>query len=536
MSDKFTFHLHLRSAYPVDAIRVPFGNASVQQLDSGEWQVSITSVAGQGASIGAELSDRQLAEREALELAANGENTLTYNQEVNRSTTAASGAAFTLDKDLIVYWRLADNLPGAMDLVTYKEPGAAEGTFMLTLTPGVDLAPITEGRDWLFVLDSSGSMAGDYATLVAGVEESLAALRFEDRFAVITFEDSAHLVTNGYENVTTERVSDTLNKLKRQGTGGGTNLFAGLKKALKLIDADRTTSLVLVTDGVANVGTTQAQGFLKLLNNVDLRVFTAVMGNSANKPLLSAITKHTEGFAMNVSTVDDINGLMMQMVSKASHEAMHDVSIAMGGVPVKDLTPHQYARVYRGEQLTVLGKYTGSGMSYVTLKAQISGEDRTYRAQAKFPEQDIRNPELERLWAYASIESLKAVQDLVGETDDSREQITELALNAGIVTNYTSLLVLRDEVSEAEGIQRTNAQRIERERAARAQRAQQAIPSNQQDVQQPMFKAPRQTVSNGGGSLGWWLFTLLAVFAFIRVSLELHSKFFGLKDEAEELE
>jgi len=518
---KFSFKLHLRSAYPVDAIRVPNGNASVQQLDSGEWQVAMDSAAGIGVEVGQGLNDAAIAEREALEHAAQGQNTLTHKAFESNTNR---GGVFGLNQDLIVYWRLAENLPAAVDLVSYKTHGATDGTFMLTLTPGIDLAPITEGRDWIFVLDSSGSMAGDYRTLVAGVERSLTALRPDDRYAVITFSDNAKRLTRGLVAATERNVNKTLEKLKRYGTGGSTNLFDGLKSGLQLVDADRTSSLLLVTDGVANVGTTQAQGFLKLLNSVDLRVFTAVMGNSANTPLLSAITNHSQGFSMNVSTIDDIDGLMMQVISKATHEAMHDVSIDISGVSVASLTPHKFARVYRGQQLNILGKYQGNGVGEVTLRTQISGDAKTYRAKVQFPAHDTASPELERLWAYAGIEALKAKQELVGETQDSREQITSLALEAGIVTDYTSLLVLRNDVAENAGVPGTNAARVTRERQARAQRAQQAIQPTQQDAQQPMFNAPRHTTSNGGGSVGLWMLKLLVLLILIRIGLEFRDR------------
>ena len=57
--------------------------------------------------------------------------------------------------------------------MTYKAPGASGGTFMLTLTPGIDLAPITEGRDWIFVLDTSGSMQGKFFALSEAVRAAL---------------------------------------------------------------------------------------------------------------------------------------------------------------------------------------------------------------------------------------------------------------------------------------------------------------------------------------------------------------------------
>jgi hypothetical protein len=56
-------------------------------------------------------------------------------------------------------------LPGSVEMIAYKEQAGDRGTFMLTITPGDDLAPNTEGRDWVFVLDLSGSMNGKFQSL-----------------------------------------------------------------------------------------------------------------------------------------------------------------------------------------------------------------------------------------------------------------------------------------------------------------------------------------------------------------------------------
>ena len=537
VSDAFTFNLKLRSAYPVDAVRVTNGQATISQLDSGEWQISIDSKSGHGAQVGQGLDDREIVARlEADELAlpssqqasSQTHSSTAYSQTQNATAGAAqnNSPAFTLDKDIVVYWRLAENLPGAVDLVTFKEAGASSGTFMLTLTPGIDLAPITEGRDWLFVLDTSGSMRGKFATLVDGVQRSLGALNPTDRFKIILFSDRAQALTPDFVPVNKQSVDRALHQLDGLSAGGGTNLFDGLQKAVKSLDRDRTTAIVLVTDGVANVGPTHMTKFLKLLEKVDVRLFTAVMGNSANRPLLEGLTRYSEGFAVNVSNDDDMVGLMMQMTSKVTHEALHNVRIDIDGVRTRDLTPENFNRVYRGEQMIIMGKYSGSGAGRVSIKAELSGEAKRYESALQFPDSDTDNPELERLWAFASIKALQSQQDIVGETDDTRQGITEIALQHGLVTNYTSLVVVRDEVFEQAGIDRQNARRVERERLARQSRASQSINATRQDAQSPAFPGNRQTVGSGGGSLGVMLLTMLAALAILRIGLGLHDRFF----------
>lgn len=526
VNDAFSFKLALRSAYPVDAMRVTRGQAAIQQLDSGEWELTMGSQSGNGTQAGAPLPDEEIVQRlTADEPVGPGQSGVSDNASLVSHHEHTQNVVYTLNRDIVVYWRLAENLPGAIDMVTYKEPGASTGTFMLTVTPGIDLAPITEGRDWLFVLDTSGSMAGKLPALVEGVQRALRALQPHDRFKVILFSSAAKSLSSSMLPVTPETVERTVRQLDALQVGGSTNLFDGLHKAVKSLDDDRTTAVVLVTDGVANVGETEMTGFLKLMETVDVRLFTAVMGNSANRPLLEGLTRHSEGFAVNVSTDDDVIGLMMQVVGKVTHEALHNIDVDIDGIRTRDLTPDKFTRVYRGEQLIVLGKYAGSGLARLTLKANVSGESKQYVSDLRFPDNDSSNPELERLWAFATIKELQYQQDVMGETDDTRQGITDMALAHGLVTPYTSLIAVRDEVFANAGIDRRNAARVERERLARSERQRQAVVSSRQDVQAPAFSSSRaQTGSGGGGSLGAWFIGLLVLLLGVRVGLAIKDR------------
>ncbi len=96
----------------------------------------------------------------------------------------------------------------------------------------------------------------------------------------------------------------------------GTNLYAGLERGLKSLDADRTSALVLVTDGVANVGETHQRQFIELIKKRDVRLFTFVLGNSANRPLLNVMTKASNGFAVSISNSDDIVGQLLSATAR----------------------------------------------------------------------------------------------------------------------------------------------------------------------------------------------------------------------------
>lgn len=510
VTGKFSFDLRIKSAYPVEAVRMPNqANAQIKQKGNGEWHLHLGhGAAGQG-------------------------NTITEdNPEEGQSTTQPStgqpGTAvpvFTLDKDLLVYWRHKDGLPGSVDLVAHKPAGEKRGTFMLVVTPGDDLKPIKEGKDWVFVLDISGSMKGKYATLADGVQRSLKKMRPEDRFRIVLFNNTSRELTSGFVQATPEAVKRFSQAVAAVTPDNGTNLYAGLKQGLNSLDADRTSALVLVTDGVANVGETQQRQFIELIKKKDIRLFTFVMGNSANRPLLEAMTKASSGFAVNISNSDDIVGQLLAATAKVTHEALHGVKLRIKGVKTADLTPEQIGSLYHGQQLVLFGHYWGDGMADVELTGRISGQQKSYQTRFNFPDVATGNPEIERLWAYAAIDdAMQEINDF-GEKVDLKQSVVDLGVEYSLVTDYTAMVVVRNEVFDNRGIKRRNRERLATEHTAQQQRSQVSAPSRRVDTQQPMYRSSRPSHSGGGALDAWTLFMLLPLVWFILH----HGKITGIK-------
>ena len=105
-----------------------------------------------------------------------------------------------------------------------------------------------------------------------------------------------------------------------------------------------------------------------------MRLFTFIMGNSANRPLLEAMTEVSNGFAMETSNSDDIAGQLMLATAKIRHAALHDVQLDISGLKVADLTPEVIGSLYHGEQLQVLGHYWGDKEAKVRLTGKVAGQ------------------------------------------------------------------------------------------------------------------------------------------------------------------
>ena len=409
------------------------------------------------------------------------ENTAVIAKQTTGAETASesvwrisitNAAPCNLSKDIVVYYRLDETVPARVELIPYRDNPSEDGTFMVVITPAASLKPIKEGTDWIFVLDVSGSMAGNkVATLADGVTKVLGKMSSVDRFRIITFNQSARDFTGGFVTATPENVQTWINQVKQLTGDGSTALFAGLELAYRSLEDDRTAAVILVTDGVCNVGPTEHAAFLKLLRTYDIRLFTFVIGNSANQPLLDRLAEDSGGFAMNISDNDDIAGRLIQAKAKVLNECMHDVRLVFHGEKVRGLTPEKTGNLYLGQQLVMFGKYSATGDVDLELQAKISGEQKSWHCRAVLPEKDTDNPEIERLWALSAIEdNMKQIREC-GENDSLRKKVVDLGLEYSLVTDYTSMLVLRDDIAEANGIQRANADRVSRERQAQTVRA-----------------------------------------------------------------
>lgn len=444
----------------------------------------------------------------------------TSNPEEGRYVwTYQSQQSANLDQDLVLYYRLQDGIPGRVDLLTYKDKDDKEGTFMLTLTPGSDLKPITQGADYMLVLDKSGSMSGKIHTLANGVERALGALSSKDRFRIVVFDNNARELTSDWVSVDEASVLKYADLVKHVPADGGTNLYAGLKQAFKAMDADRLTNLILVTDGVTNRGIIEPAAFDKLMRSRDVRLFGFLLGNNANWPLMRLICEATDGTYDSISNGDDLYGKILMAKDRITTEALLDVDLQIRGVKTHSLARNSHRKLYQGKQLVILGRYTNGGQASLKLKARLTGEDKVYSTDIKFPENDTTYPELERIWAMSQVGQLEHAKNL-GKLPEGefKDAIRNIGVEYQIVTDETSMLLLDDKRFSERGIERRNKTRMAKEYAAQQARRTTSPKPTRADQSKPMFNSPAHSTGSGGGAMEgpFVLILLLSLFALRR--------------------
>ena len=367
----------------------------------------------------------------------------------HRANISYEGENVRVKRDFLCYYSLSDKEFG-IDLITHRDDVDEDGFFMLLISPKyeVDKKEIIE-KDFVFVLDRSGSMKGDK------IEQAKKALRFcvnnlneGDRFNLILFNTDVEPFSDKLVSVKQER-KNALEFVDEIEGNGGTNINSALLTALdEKPDPKRPRIIVFLTDGKATVGTTDATRILKNIagaNNELSRIFVFGVGYNINVNLLDKMAEQNGGTRQYVRPNEDIEVAVSSFFTKVSEPVLVNLELEIQNLKTKNLYPRKLPHLFRGSQVTVLGRYVRSGKSKLILRGDINGKQQEFSNTAQFPRQESDHQFLPRLWAQRKVAYLVDEVRLNGENKELIDEIVRLSEKYGIMTPYTSFLVTEEE-------------------------------------------------------------------------------------------
>jgi Ca-activated chloride channel family protein len=112
---------------------------------------------------------------------------------------------------------------------------------------------------------------------------------------------------------------------------------------------------------------------------------------------------------------------------------------------VHDLHPQIPGDVFAGTQLSVLGRFDKPGKHQLLLEGNVNGEKRAYEYTINLVEKDSGKAYLPRMWAVRRVGFLMDQISMKGFSQELKDEIVRLGTKFGIVTPYTSFLIVEDE-------------------------------------------------------------------------------------------
>ena len=374
----------------------------------------------------------------------------------------------TLDRDFVLYWTFSEEDFG-VNVLTQRHLGE-DGYFMMMLAPKreIDEKMIVK-KDIVFVLDTSGSMEGDK------IEQARRALIFcvnslnkNDRFNIIQFSTEVKPYETKLIEASDKNISKAKEYIGKIEALGATDIDGALKMAIEMrTDEKRPFMVIFITDGKPTIGEKDPKSIIaniKKANSAATRIFVFGVGYRINTDLLDGIAKETRGVVEYVEPEEDIDHKVTSFYSKASHPVLSNVKLAFGeGLRTFDMYPKDMPDLFKGTQLLVFGRYNASGDYSIALTGEVNGKKKEYVYEATFSDESKDNEFVERLWAVRRVGYLIEAVRLNGEEKELVDEIVHLSRQYGIVTPYTSFLIVEDETGGARKAGSRNSSEIIRE-------------------------------------------------------------------------
>ena len=357
------------------------------------------------------------------------------------------------DRDFILCFNNTDEKIG-ISLLTYKQKNE-NGFFYLDINPGFqDLKnPIIE-KDVTFILDTSGSMKGDKLkqakkALIFCIEN----LGKKDKFEIIRFSTEAESFFNQLKETNEMNIIKAKEFIKSFDPVGGTNIEEALNLALsRNNNKTRPHFIIFITDGKPTIGKTKEKDLLEIIqknNSNQLRIFTFGIGYEINTHLLDKITELTHSYRSYITPSESIEIKISNFFMKIQYPVLTDISLKINGkVQFLKHYPRDIPDLFKGSSINIIGRYKGYGDISLVLKGMINEKLQSYTYKINFPRENLNNESISTLWASRRVGYLLDQIRLNGEKKEIIEEITLLAKNYGIITPYTSYLIVEDEVAQ----------------------------------------------------------------------------------------
>lgn len=346
------------------------------------------------------------------------------------------------NRDFILRYRLAGDKVQSGLLLSRSDAG---NYFLTMMEPPRRVSPEQiPPREYLFVIDVSGSMAGfPLETTKSLMRGLLVNLKEKDLFNVLFFAGDAQVLAEQPVAASRDNIDRAMKMIGNLSGGGATELLPALERGLALPRTPGVSrSVVIVTDGYICVEK-QAFDLIRRLRG-DANVFTFGIGSSVNRHLIEGLARAGFGEPFVVTGPEEAAAASDRFRKYIETPVLTDIRVSFPSFGAYEVSPVTVPDLFAARPVAIHGKWRGALQGEIVITGRAGGE--WYRWTAKPAEHAAsgRNAALEFLWARQRIAELD--DDIQLDADDTRiAEVTRLGLEHGLLTQYTSFVAV-DEI------------------------------------------------------------------------------------------
>ena len=353
-----------------------------------------------------------------------------------------STTALTIEEIIEVTYALDRQIGGAQ-LLTYTN--GSENFFVYLLAPSIVEDSESARRQYVFVLDKSGSMGG---TKIAQAKDAfnsmVGSLRSIDTFNVIAFDTSVSSLWIEPHSASETNIAAAQSWIQGLNANGGTNFHGAAISGLETFsEGANAKAMLILSDGQPTAGEIQdTPGILAAIseaNTLGVSIASVAFGSDADEKLMANIAAQNDGFFEFIEPNEDASSKLIDFYKTFSVPVADNYDIDFSGaIEVISLSPLGESPFLNGSEIVVSGRYI-EGMTVTTSIDYVTGQENytdTIGAAS------VENEHVEFIWAQQRISFLLDQVSQHGENETLRMQIVNVGMQYGIaISGYTAMVL-----------------------------------------------------------------------------------------------
>ncbi len=345
------------------------------------------------------------------------------------------------NRDFVLDYGLAgDELAAGLMLSEGRGPNAENFFLALVAPPKAVAATQIAPREYIFVVDISGSMHGfPLDTAKAMLQRLLKGLRPTDRFNVLLFSGSSRMLAPQSVPATQAHIARALSALDQTMGAGGTELIPALRRVYEQPKAPAVArTIVVVTDGYVTV---EQEAFALVRRHLDqANLFAFGIGSAVNRALLEGLARAGGGEPFVITDPVQAPEQAARFRRMVESPVLTSVKLQFEGLDVYDLEPAVQPDVLGERPVLVFGKWRGQPVGRMRVQGHAAAGPWQQTVEVQ-PVPAGQAAALPALWARHRIAQL-ADQEALEGSDAQRAAITQLGLDYALLTPYTSFIAV----------------------------------------------------------------------------------------------
>ncbi|WNM63790.1 marine proteobacterial sortase target protein [Candidatus Nitrospira neomarina] len=366
--------------------------------------------------------------------------------------TLADPSTFA-DRDFELAWTPHASHEAQTQLFLEEHGGDTYGLMFFLPPQLIETGPGDMPREVLFVIDTSGSMAGtSLVQAKAALKQAVSRLTPTDRFNIIQFNSITKQLFPLAVPADTRAIQRALSYVRSLQAEGGTEMLPAVVQALSHQKEEQLSlrQVIFITDGLIGNEKELFATLHRLLGQT--RLFTVGIGSAPNGHFMRKAAQHGRGTFTYIGTTQEVQDKMHRLFVKLEQPAFLNLELEGSTDGAWDLLPVPLPDVYAGEPLMAAFRTTTTP-AHLT----ISGTHGTVPWKRVLPfAAGLSRSGIAVHWARQKISQLMGQQASSPQPDQSepqtelRQAVIDVATRHHLVSRYTSLVAVETTPARSE--------------------------------------------------------------------------------------